>query len=258
MNISDRLLGRLLSATTLLTLVITCCLPLKQLSAQEILRLPSLTIDQVKPEADTGDPEALYILGALYYRGSKDRRPDYSKAARLFTRAAEQGIALAQMHMGEMYFDGTKIPQNDAEAFRWYQVAALQGIPQAEYGLGTIYEEGRGTAKDPVKAARWYELASRHGNAVAQNKLGIMYANGTGVSPDTITAYKWLSLACTQGVTEAVSGRDEVRNAMTTEQIAIAQREASTFKVIPHYNTDELKRQTNSIVERAKEMQKTK
>ena len=219
--------------------------------AQEILRLPDFPVDQVQPAADEGDPEALYILATVYFKGKRVAR-DYRKAADLFTRAADQGLALAQLHLGEMYFDGTKIPQNDAQALRWYQTAALQGMPWAQYGLGNVFSLGRGTAVDLEKAAYWYEQAAMQGHGMAQTELGLLYATGTGVALNLLEGYKWLALASAQGQTDAVNARDEVRSNMTASDIASAQRNAAAFKPMLHYASAELQRQKTSILDRAK------
>ena len=41
--------------------------------------------------------------------------------------AAEQGDAAAQHTLGIMYANGLGVPQDDAEAVRWYRLAAEQG-----------------------------------------------------------------------------------------------------------------------------------
>ena len=225
--------------------------------AQEILRIPDFPLDQVQPAADEGDPEALYILATVYFKGKRVAR-DFNMAAQLFTRAAEQGLALAQLHLGEMYFDGTKIPQNDAQALRWYQSAALQGMPLAQYGLGNVFAEGRGTAMDLEKAAYWYEQAAMQGLGVAQTELGLLYATGSGVPLNLLEGYKWLALASAQGQRDAVTARDEVRNGLTASDIASAQRNATAFKPMPHYASGELQRQKDNILERARGLIVTK
>jgi TPR repeat protein len=43
-----------------------------------------------------------------------------------------------------MYRLGRGVPQDDAEAMRWYRKAAKQGNAQAQNGLIIMYEERRG------------------------------------------------------------------------------------------------------------------
>lgn len=51
-------------------------------------------------------------------------RGDYSTALRRWTPLAEQGIANAQNNLGVMYNAGRGVPQDYAEAVRWYRLAA--------------------------------------------------------------------------------------------------------------------------------------
>ena len=45
----------------------------------------------------------------------------------------------------------------------------------------TTSGNGRGVPEDDAEAARWYRLAADQGHAIAQHILGIMYAHGEGV-----------------------------------------------------------------------------
>ena len=59
------------------------------------------------------------------------------------TQAAEQGCLLAQNHLGALYAYGRGVPQDDAEAVRWYRLAAEQGNADAQNNLGAFYAGGR-------------------------------------------------------------------------------------------------------------------
>ena len=61
-------------------------------------------------------------------------------------RSAEQGDAVAQAALGVSYANGDGVPQDDAEAVRWYRLAAEQGIAAAQYNLGSMYGERSGRA----------------------------------------------------------------------------------------------------------------
>ena len=88
--------------------------------------------------------------------------------------------ALAQSNLGLMYTTGEGVPEDDAEAVRWYRLAAEQGVARAQYSLGFKYATGAGVPQDDVEAVRWYRLAADQGEANAQNNLGLMYETGTG------------------------------------------------------------------------------
>ena len=69
---------------------------------------------------------------AAYLRG------DYVTAHRLSHPLAEQGDADAQSLLGAMYNGGLGVPQDYAEAARWFRFAADQGLAIAQYRLGFI------------------------------------------------------------------------------------------------------------------------
>ena len=90
---------------------------------------------------------------------------------------AEQGDIEAQFDLGLMYDRGEGMPEDDAEAVRWYHRAAEQGHVRAQYMLGGMYTN----AQNYAEAARWWRQAAEQGHATAQVFLGDMYANGRGV-----------------------------------------------------------------------------
>jgi TPR repeat protein len=93
---------------------------------------------------------------------------------------AEAGDAEDQYALGVMYDYGIGVPQDEAEAVRWYRLAADQGDAAAQYRLGINYDDGEGVPEDDVEAVRWFRLAAAQGVAAAQTTLGVMYATGEG------------------------------------------------------------------------------
>jgi TPR repeat protein len=67
-----------------------------------------------------------------------------------------QGRALAQGNLGYMYDTGKGVPQDYAEAMKWYRLAAEQGVAKAQNNLGYMYDKGRGVSQDYVEAVKWY------------------------------------------------------------------------------------------------------
>jgi len=109
------------------------------------------------------------------------RRGDYTTAFNLWRPLAEQGDAYAQDVLGIMYVGGLGVPEDDAEAVKWYRRAADQGLAIAESALGIMYEQGHGVPRDYAEAVRCYRLAVEQGLAMAQTHLGDMYYRGLGV-----------------------------------------------------------------------------
>ncbi len=220
------------------------------LQAQQMLKLPRVSIEQALPAASQGDPLACYILGSLYFRGN-GKAPDYPTAVRWLTAAADQGVAQAQLALAEMYYDGTKVVQNDQFAFKWYQYAALQGMPWAELGMAMLYEEGRGVSPSPTEASRWYEQAARHGHVTAMHQLGMRYYQGLGVPKDLLRSYVWLTIAAARGMQGAVTARDDLRTHLSRSLIDAGQREAAAFEPTPHHNASQLAAEIEKLRERA-------
>jgi len=76
------------------------------------------------------------------------------------TEGRDAGGRLAQYNLGFMYFNGQGVPQNYAEAARWYRKAAEQGDVDATRILGLAYYLGKGVPQDLVQSYFWFSLAA--------------------------------------------------------------------------------------------------
>ena len=56
---------------------------------------------------------------------------------------AEAGGAVAQDDLGVMHANGLGVPEDDAEAMRWYRPAADQGHADAQVNLASMYFTGQ-------------------------------------------------------------------------------------------------------------------
>jgi len=141
-------------------------------------------------------------------------RRDYKTAFRIFKSLAEQGDAMAQLQLGELYETGIGVSQDYTEAAKWYRKASEQGEFHASQQLFLMYFEGRGIPKDVAKAKKWarkaneqekayvlkfYRKEAERGKAYAQFELGKMYAKGKDVPQDYSEAVKWYRKAAEQG-----------------------------------------------------------
>ena len=138
--------------------------------------------------AARGNAEAQFLLGIAYVNGEGVPQDD-AEAVRWFRLAAERGHPPAQFLLGLKYSSGEGIPKDDAEAVRWYRLAAEQGLAAAQSRLGTAYDFGEGVPEDNAEAVRWFRLAAEQGLAEAQFGLGFMYASGEGVPQDDAEQY---------------------------------------------------------------------
>jgi TPR repeat protein len=106
---------------------------------------------------------------------------------------------------------------------------ADQGNARAQYNLGAMYTKGLGVPQDYAEALKWYRQAANQGDAAAQAALGAGYATGQGLPQDYVQAHKWFNLAASTGAdrpvaAEALAARYAVAAKMTPAQIAEAQK----------------------------------
>jgi TPR repeat protein len=148
--------------------------------------------------ARQGDANAQYSLGNMYRKGQGVPQ-DHAQAVRWFREAAGQGDTKAQFNLAFMYAHGQGVPQDYAEAVHWARQAAEQGYAKAQYILGVSYGRGNGVPQDYTEAVRWYRKAADQGDAYGQYGLGFSYAQGNGVPQDYTEAVRWYRKAADQG-----------------------------------------------------------
>ena len=140
--------------------------------------------------------------------------------------SADQGDAEAQHGLGIKYHNGIGVPQNDAEAVKWFRLAADQGVAEAQFMLGGLYMSGKGVAKDNTEAAKWFRLAAEQGDAMAQYSLGLEYYKGTGIPKDDAEAYMWLTVAAESGMPTKMF-LDKIDQNLTQQDLSKAQQRAT-------------------------------
>jgi TPR repeat protein len=127
---------------------------------------------------------------------------DYEEAVRWWRKAAEQGNADAQVHLGDAYLYAKGLPQDSGEATRWFQSAIADGTvtdADAQYKLGEAYWFGNRIIKDTPKAAGWFTKAAEQGHAWAQYMLAVVYRRGDGLTQNYTEALRWYGKAAEQG-----------------------------------------------------------
>ncbi len=73
------------------------------------------------------------------------------------------------------FLNGEGVAQDDAEAVRLFSLAADQGLATAHFALGFMFSNGQGVAQDDAEAVRVFNLAAAQGDAEAQYNLGCMF-----------------------------------------------------------------------------------
>ncbi len=124
---------------------------------------------------------------------------------------------------------------NYRAAYEIWRPLATAGDIRAQYNLAVLYDRGFGVPQDYAEAAKWFLVAAEGGHLDAQANLGTLYANGWGVARDDVLAHMWLNLAVSgaqgrkfrRGLTRR---RDDVAQRLTPEQILEAQRLAREWR----------------------------
>ncbi|MBI5393711.1 MAG: sel1 repeat family protein [Verrucomicrobia bacterium] len=147
-----------------------------------------------------------------------------------YRKAAEQGSILDQTRLGTCYEYGNGVTRDATEAVKWYRKAAEQGYNHAQLFLGFCYKNGEGVATNNIEAIKWFRKVGERGDPLGQYMLGFYHQYGKGVPTNNVEALKWFSLSAAQDFDLAKKTQSEVRNLMTKEQIAEAQRLAGEFK----------------------------
>jgi TPR repeat protein/predicted RNA binding protein YcfA (HicA-like mRNA interferase family) len=132
-------------------------------------------------EKDETDPLILYIFGKLKFLKSieiadeEESKEVLNQSRTNFQRAADQGLVLADQHLGKIAQD-----QGDAQlAYRHYEKAANAGIGLAQYLCGGFHAFSiGGFVQNNDEAIKWYKMALDQGLPQAKYNLYALYNNG--------------------------------------------------------------------------------
>jgi TPR repeat protein len=182
--------------------------------------------------ASTGNSKAELLLGLRYLEG--DGVPhDEAEAFHWFQESAQDGEAVAQYWLANLYGRTTNANADPAQSMRWYGEAARQGNRMAMNNLAVAHAEGIGTEKNMGEAAHWFGEAAAHGYIVAQFNLAVLYERGDGVPQDLTEAYKWYAVAAAQGDNAAKERVAALDMELTPDQLNRARQAALTFSPTP-------------------------
>ena len=151
--------------------------------------------------AEQGNADAQFNLGRMYLNGdgvardneqgvawiSKAAKQGSASALQVLLIKAEQGDAITQFNLGQMYLNGEGVAKDDGQAIVWLQKAtelgnklaqqtllmkaAELGNADAQFHLGKMYLSGEGIAKNNAQAVVWLKKAANQGHELAQQAL---------------------------------------------------------------------------------------
>lgn len=163
-------------------------------------------MDLLHKAADQGIFLAHLYLGEFYANPQADGvSPNYDEAIKWYRKTAENKYAPAELisDIADIFYNGENIPQNYSEAAKWYQKAADQGHAEAQVMLGSMYEKGEGVQQSFDEAFRLYSKAAEGGNNKAQFELAMLYYYGNGVEQNYSKTITWLTKSADSGYADA-------------------------------------------------------
>ena len=179
--------------------------------------------------ADQGDASAQYNLGVMYAEG-RGVPQDYAEALKWYRLAADQGYADAQFNLGVMYANGQACRRTTPRPRSGIASPLTKATPTRRTVSAVMYGNGHGVPQNYAEAVKWFRLAADQGDADTQYSLGLMYTKGEGVPQDYVRAHMWFNLSAAQGNQVAAGERDHFAKRMTPAQIAEAQKLAREWQ----------------------------
>lgn len=135
-------------------------------------QVPPAELGEWGRAAESGVPEANWLIGCCYENGIGVPSPDPHLAFQYYSRAADKEYGPALNDIGRCYARGSGCEQDMTKAVQYYQRAANRGRAAAWFNLGTCYEKSLGgLTKDPTKAAECYARAKSLGYKMAEKAL---------------------------------------------------------------------------------------
>ena len=160
--------------------------------------------------------KAMVLLGECY-EGGVGVPQNYAEAMRWYRQAADAGNSWAMTNIGWLYANGKGVPQDYAEAMRWYRQAADAGDSSAMNNIGGLYANGEGVPQNYAEAMRWFRRAADAGNSSAMNNIGVLYQDGKGVPQDDAEARRWYQKAVDAGNSAAKNNLDRLNNSIAQQ-----------------------------------------
>lgn len=180
-------------------------------------------LSSIKAIADTGDAEALSLLGDIYSVATPALPvTDFAAALGYYKQAADAGNIHATLRLGELTAHGLGTSRDVAAGRSIVRRIADTGNPVALISLGDLLREPQSGDVDGEGAVAAYERAADLDEADALVRLGDFYSDGMTVAVDLPRALDYYRQAAARGsVVGAVrAGAMTARGQGTTQDVA--------------------------------------
>ena len=140
-----------------------------------------VALELFERSAALGTSVGQYFAGVIYSLGDDGIDKDYKQAVVYFRQSAIQGNTAAQNALGVMHYNGFGVEQSYDLARSWYEKAADAGLADAQVNLASMYQQGLGgLEKNDEKALVLYKSAAAKGNSHAQAMVDHFRPQQTG------------------------------------------------------------------------------
>jgi TPR repeat protein len=124
-------------------------------------------MDELISIGEGGDSAAQFELGNRYLNGTGVTQDNF-EALRWFTLAAEQDNPNAQYNIAVMYLNGIGVVKDPQQAIHWFLRAANNGDSPSQFTLGVALFNGQlGVPQNTAEAYKWFTLAGAAGHQAA-------------------------------------------------------------------------------------------
>ena len=244
-------------------------------------------VDWYRKAAKQKFAKAMFNLGTAYYNGDGVAINDIAAYA-WFLLAQQYGsdrageavsrtsaslqrwqTSSALEWIGDMYEEGTNLPQDHQAAIDWYRKAAQSGEPSVRVKLanfllirggdannqealracteagsqmyspgalcaGLLYEKGIGTGPNLHEALKWFDKSAQLGNAQAMLIMGERYWDGANVKQDKLKGYAYILLSSTANLPKALEDKGRYERELSKKEIEKGRKQADDWSKTHH------------------------
>ncbi|WP_414500217.1 MULTISPECIES: tetratricopeptide repeat protein [unclassified Zymobacter] len=140
------------------------------------------------------------------------------EAVKYLLESAQDGLAVSQLKLGELFLDGELLEKDEKKSFLWIKNAAENKNYKAMKYLSKYYFSGTGIERNDSLGFHWLsKLYDDYGPLFDDwDLLGAVYETGRGTPIDLVKAYMCYDLEGTAGIEE----KARIAPKMTAEQRA--------------------------------------
>jgi hypothetical protein len=204
-------------------------------------QLKDLDWAEVRKSAETGNPEAAYLLAHKLIAAQQFN----GQAAYWLERAAAAGHGPSENDLGVLAMYGLGVTRDVSRAVRMFQKAARRDVAMGHLNLGICQMLGLGSRRNYRSAKSHIERAAKQKLALAEVLLAVNHTVGTQIANrDFKRAYELVLLARAHGTGWSLG---DGRNSRNWYYIGIEKLEAYLEQRIPDRERERIQRRMSAI-----------